>query len=165
MNGCPVRVATFAAMPSIGTPINANRPDEDVINATLTEGFEIELMKTLARKMNFKPIYRWIAFLCNNLKIETMNYHYFYWLVSSYAGGITATRLFSGNIAVSGDPKEIAKTGEIMIGNLVNAPALSQVYDYSTSFWTVIWQMTKNTHQMIFRVAFAFIIWKESYRK
>lgn len=58
MNGCSVGVATFAVMPSIGIPINVNKPDEDVFNATITEGFEIELIKTLAKKMNFKPIYR-----------------------------------------------------------------------------------------------------------
>lgn len=54
-----------------------------------------------------------------------------------FVGGINASRLFGDNKTVSSTHKEIAKFGEIMIGVFVNAAALSHVYDYSSSFWTV----------------------------
>lgn len=43
--------------PSIEPPKNMKNDGSDIENANLTDGYEIELMRTIGEKLNFKPIY------------------------------------------------------------------------------------------------------------
>lgn len=59
LNGCPVRIATFADLPAIGPPRDVPIYGLfDIMNANLTEGYEIQMMKTLADKLNFTTNYK-----------------------------------------------------------------------------------------------------------